>query len=575
MDTLCRSCKKSIPEHARVCNYCGSPQTLFGHFAAALKWIGGIATVVSLVLAVSSLIDLSQTQIEKREALHELADAADQLRDDGDYARAWALYTDAERLNPGSRRVRRGQEILAEVWLPNVQLTGDETFTDIVNLTLPILMRALVRSEGAGKADFQALIGWAHYLEQRERRIQDADVPGLYHRALELDPDNAYANTFLGHWYLSQEGELDKGRAHFTRALDSGQHRSFVRDYQWSALSNLKRMTRTGDAKHIVVRGEQLKMIHQILVHREPWVIGRSDIMPREAIEAYGQPYRARYDWFEQVWPVLEPEQHLNLVSTMGKEFSEDSYLRAQAQFLIGRLHEKLNHREQALAAYQKLDAFLPAVDRLRVPLDAALERITGELPAYALLRTDPLAFHTNTLANKVFEHPDFALAMKYFDRLISRIYSEQELDKVEPAIAALKVGSARVASWLEPFEGLQDNRDDLIDGYWNLSGILGELLLYQRSLDESVAQFKMLAEDKRLRRWMQMDAYYNLACSFSLRSETGEDGAQRMEDKEQAVVSLLKTIESGYNKWEHIKRDADLDAIRDHPDYIRVMTGR
>ena len=84
-----------------------------------------------------------------------------------------------------------------------------------------------------------------------------------------------------------------------------------------------------------------------------------------------------------------------------------------------------------------------------------------------------------------------------------------------------------------------------------------------------------MLAEDERLRRWMQMDAYYNLVCSFSLRSQTGEDGAQRMEDKEQAVVSLLKTIESGYNKWEHIKRDADLDAIRDHPDYIRVMTGR
>jgi len=61
----------------------------------------------------------------------------------------------------------------------------------------------------------------------------------------------------------------------------------------------------------------------------------------------------------------------------------------------------------------------------------------------------------------------------------------------------------------------------------------------------------------------------------LSLRSlaDSGEP-QEREQDKEQAVANLLKIIEFGYNKWEHIKRDADLDAIRDHPDYIRVMTG-
>jgi len=569
MDTLCRSCKKPIPEHARVCNYCGSPQTLFGHFAAALKWIGGIATVVSLVLAVNSLINLSQIQIEKREALYELADAADQLRDDGDYARAWALYLDAEKLDSGSRRVRRGQEILAEQWLPNIHITGDETFTDIVNLTLPTLMRALVRAEGSAKADFQALIGWSHYLEQRERRIQDADVPALYARALELDPSNVYANTFLGHWYFSQEGDLEKGKAHFIRALDSGKHRSFVRDYQWSALSNLKHKTTTGDAKHILVRGEQLKMIQQMMTFGEPWVIGRRDTMPREALEAYGQPHRSKYDWFEQLWPVLEPEQHLQLVTSMEGEFTEHSYLRPLGQFLLGRIHEKSNHRQQALEIYQQLDSSLLANDRLRVAVDTALERMTGQLPGYGLLRTDPLAFHANSLTNKAFEHADYALAMDYFDELVSMVHYQQELDKVELAIEALKKGAARLAQ----SEGQE--RSELIDSYWNLNGALGELLLYQRSLDESVVQFKMLAEDQNLRRWMQMDAYYNLACSLSLRSQTGTDAAQQLQDKEQAVASLLQTIEFGYNKWEHIKRDADLDAIRHHPNYIRVMTGR
>jgi hypothetical protein len=572
MDKLCRSCKESISESARVCTYCGSPQTLFGHFAAALKWIGGIATVVSLVLAVNSLINLSQTQFEKREALHELADAADQLRDDGDYARAWALYSDAEKLDPGSRRVRRGQEVLAEEWLPNVQITGTETFTDIVNKALPVLMRALVRSDGTKKADFQALIGWSHYLEQRERRIQDTDVPGLYRRALELDPDNAYANTFLGHWYFSQDGEMEKGLAHFKQALDSGKHRLFVRDYQWSGLSNLKRQTGTGDEDHIVVRAEQLKMIHQMLVNDEPWVTGRSDRMPRETIEAYGQPYSPRYDWFDKVWPALQPEQHLQLVTTMAAEFSEDSYLWPLSQFLLGRIQEKLNNYDQALSSFQKLDARIAANDKLREPLDVALERLTGQQPAYVLLRTDPLAFHADSLVNKVFDNPDYALAISYFDELVSKVYYQQELDKVEPAVAALRAGSERVALWLEQHDGSQNGKDELIDAYWNLSGELGELLLYQRELDESVAQFKKLAEDARLRRWMQMDAYYNLACSLSLRSQTA---SAQQQDKQQAVASLLKTIEFGYNKWEHIKRDADLDAIRDHPEYIRVMTGR
>jgi len=236
-----------------------------------------------------------------------------------------------------------------------------------------------------------------------------------------------------------------------------------------------------------------------MLVNNEPWVAGRSDRMPRETIEAY------RHDWFDTVWPALEPEQHLQLVSTMAAEFAEGSFLWPLSQFLLGRIQEKLNNHQQALVHYQKLDAFLPANNKLREPVDTALERLTGQQPAYALLRTDPLSFHANSLANKAFDHPDYDLAMNYFDRLVIKIYDQQELDKVEPAIVALKTGSERVVQWLERFSGSEKAKHDLIDAYWNLSGELGELLLYQRELDDSVAQFKMLAEDPRLRRWMQM----------------------------------------------------------------------
>jgi len=194
------------------------------------------------------------------------------------------------------------------------------------------------------------------------------------------------------------------------------------------------------------------------------------------------------------------------------------------------------------------------------------------------LLRTDPLAFHANSLANKAFDHTDYTLAMSYFDELIGKVYDQQPHGKVEPAIAALKIGVERVALTLEQFSGSQKDKDDLIDAYWNLSGDLGELLNYQGSLDEAVTLYKILAEDQRLRRRMQMYAYYNLAGSLSLRSLTDLGVPQeREQDKEQAVASLLKSIEFGYedNDWEYLKSDTNFNAIRDHPDYMRVMTGR
>lgn len=575
MAAKCRSCGRTIASNARVCGFCKAPQTFSARLTSALKWLGGIATVVSIVLAVNSLVGFYGGFLEKREAVQELAAAADQLRDDGDYARAWSLYEEAREMDPGARIVRRGQEALVEAWLPNVHITGDETFTDIVNKTLPVLMRALVRSAGEKKADFQALIGWAHYLEQRERRIKDADVPGLYAKALQMNPENTYANTFLGHWYISNEENLEMGLSHFRQALNTGLYRSFVRDYQWSALSNMKRSTSTGDDEHIAVRREQLKMIHEMLVLEEPWVTGRSDNFPQEAIEAYGQPYRPRYDWFEKVWPALEPEQHLQLLRRMQAAFKPDSLLSTQAHYLLGRTLEKMNSRAEALAVYQALDEVLTANDRFRAPLDKALERLTGQLPRYALLRDDPLSFHARTLEQEAFDHPDFKLALDYFDDLVSRVYYQQELDKVARATDALSQGAERLKSLLDKPGEPSRQQDDLLDAYWQLASSMGALLLYQRSLDEAVTVYERLAQDARLRRWMHIDARYNLACALSLRSNIEAGSQQYALDRERSVASLLESIKLGYDDWNHIKRDTDLDAIRDHPEYLRIMTGR
>lgn len=575
MEKPCRSSKQPVSGDCKVCPHCGAHLKLGGRIAEALKWAGGIATVVSLILGVNSLVGLYQGQLEKREAVAELAAAANQLRLDSDFERSWQLYDQAQKLEPGSRLVRRGQERLVIDWLPNVHITGDETFTAIVNKTLPVLMRALVRTKGSKAADIQALIGWAHALEQRERGVIDTDVPDLYSRALELDPENAYANAFLGHWLLSEKKDLLDGTRHFAVALKSGRHREFVRNYQWGGLLNYLRRTSTGSADHIAARKEQLKMLSQMLANGEPWLKGSARSMPREAIEAYGNPYRQSEDWFDQVWPVLAPEEHIKLVSTMVKEVEQVDFLSLAARFLLGRIYEKQGNNEQSLSYFRVLDQQVTSNNMLRVPLDAALQRLTGEITEHAAMRENPLQFYDQVLKTADLQSDEYQRALDYFSGLTAEIASRNQLEKVEPAIEILGTAYDRITAALKTTGGKDSTQTELISRYYVLSDQLGSLLLYSRKLDRSVDVFGTLAGDKRLSNWQRLEANYNLACSLSLRSEQKQDADGRKADRDAAVQSLIESISFGYDDWDHIKRDADLEPIRRNPEYIRVMSGR
>ena len=57
--------------------------------------------------------------------------------------------------------------------------------------------------------------------------------------------------------------------------------------------------------------------------------------------------------------------------------------------------------------------------------------------------------------------------------------------------------------------------------------------------------------------------AYYNMACLYSINNHTAE-----------ACMSLEKAITAGYNKWDHIKKDPDLDNIRNSECYKMIMSG-
>jgi tetratricopeptide (TPR) repeat protein len=48
---------------------------------------------------------------------------------------------------------------------------------------------------------------------------------------------------------------------------------------------------------------------------------------------------------------------------------------------------------------------------------------------------------------------------------------------------------------------------------------------------------------------------YYNLACSFALIGE-----------KTKAITALRRAVRLGYSDFEHLRRDKDLEIVRNHP---------
>lgn len=53
----------------------------------------------------------------------------------------------------------------------------------------------------------------------------------------------------------------------------------------------------------------------------------------------------------------------------------------------------------------------------------------------------------------------------------------------------------------------------------------------------------------------------YNLACSFC-----------RLNDPDKSIDSLKKAIELGYEDYEWMAKDDDLESIRNHPEFIRLI---
>ena len=241
---FCVACYESIHGKAAKCRYCGTAQNPqpWNSIARALKWMGGITAVISLVLGTLQINGLFSDWQERKVAVSQLISAAALQTDSSDYKGAWKLIDEALSLNPSSLSARQQQMTTAMAWLRNIQVQGNDTFSYIADKLLPTLYLGSVNENANVAANALTHIGWANYLRTSEG-VSGLEVGEYYRRALNIDPGNVYAHVMLGYWVLSpvnkdpdSDADLVLAKLNFSAALGSDQDHEFVRKLQLSAL---------------------------------------------------------------------------------------------------------------------------------------------------------------------------------------------------------------------------------------------------------------------------------------------------------------------------------------------------
>lgn len=92
-----------------------------------------------------------------------------------------------------------------------------------------------------------------------------------------------------------------------------------------------------------------------------------------------------------------------------------------------------------------------------------------------------------------------------------------------------------------------------------------GVLLIKMHRYDEALSDIRMAIElNPNDHSPIYNDAYYNMACIYSLRNDT-----------KQACEWFRNSVGFGYNRWQDIKTDHDLDNIRSNACYQEIMVGK
>ncbi len=386
---VCVACREIIQPGARLCPHCGSRQkhTIWHHFGESLKWLGGIVTVISLVVGVRTLHDYYQQWQQKQDVVNELVSAAEWLVTAENYSQAWEMYLEANELSPGSPEIRQGQYAMAINWIQDFAV-DKAVANDILNRLTAVLYRSLLHASDDEAATVLAHVARIQILRWLYDLPVFVDDEQLLAQALELSPSNVYANTFLAHRLLLKRPvsveDVAKAQEYFSIALSGDTHHAWVRDMQTRRL-----MMTAADSGEVGKAAMQafLRTALDMISAGEP--LPDADLRVR-ILDSYG--FMGSGKRVEELIDLVPPGDHLavNVWLRKGLDYhtQERSGYSVQQDYLVARLTEALGDTTHALELYRELEQSKYTHGKLDMLIDRAIERLSGQKTKRALQRS-------------------------------------------------------------------------------------------------------------------------------------------------------------------------------------------
>jgi hypothetical protein len=341
-----------------------------GKFLQVLKWVGYLTAIFSLCATIWGVGKYLYGRAETRKNMSRLFATEAEQEKSLDYPSAWQTLEKAAKLDPDSAKVRAAQEKLAMLWLEDMHLQENQTWSDVVQKLEPILTRAVASTKpGQRQADLRAHIGWGYFLESRDGRF-DLDPAGQYREAIAEDPNNPYAEAMWGHWILwGHCYQVKEAEPHFASAMTSQREGDFVRHLQLAALSNCD----TEEADQEVIRAANAMRKEQRTVDDSE----RSHIWGLYFFEL-SHPTTKSAAFINAVPPAEHVATFHWLFDSLDANPDADSSNRLSRIYYLAVLEEAAGQRDDALANYKSVVSQTTArTNSFWDPSNAAVKRLS------------------------------------------------------------------------------------------------------------------------------------------------------------------------------------------------------
>lgn len=347
---LCVACKERIPADATVCFHCQTRQVpeKESESKRLLGWIGVVTAVIGLITGLSGVVGPLKGWWKQGHQSHALLTTALRQSELAEYSASMDTLAEILKASPEDKQALHTQLDVAMLWIESIRTPRhgvDEVAPQahsIFDRLTPILESGLGSAKDYRAADVVAHLGWLNLLKWRITG-QDGIIESHFREALQMDPENVFANAMMGEWILLTHGSLEEAKTDFATSLKSGKAKTFVRGCQ------LEGMIYDNDAG---VPAELIRVANQMRKDKDPISDGdrgrilgyfsstiATDAELRDVISAVPpDEMRATYEWLRPPDP------------------QESDFSKMERRFIEANIDEVSGRREEALQIYRSME---------------------------------------------------------------------------------------------------------------------------------------------------------------------------------------------------------------------------